>query len=64
MAITLEHSATGLSEDTSTRADRIRALFGSAIEWYDFFLYGTMSAIVFGNLFFPSANPLFNRFGV
>ncbi|MCE1238096.1 MAG: MHS family MFS transporter [Hyphomicrobiales bacterium] len=42
--------------------DRRRALFGSAIgsmiEWYDYFLYGTMSAIVFGKLFFPSADAL------
>lgn len=42
--------------------ERRRALFGSAvgstIEWYDYFLYGTMSAIVFGRLFFPSADPL------
>src|SRR6476620_9256816 len=37
---------------------RMRALFasaiGSSIEWYDFFLYGTMSALVFNTLFFPS----------
>ncbi|MFG1210507.1 MFS transporter [Xanthobacter flavus] len=42
--------------------DRRRALFGSAIgsmiEWYDYFLYGTMSAIVFGKLFFPSSDAL------
>ncbi|MBV5265415.1 MFS transporter [Pinisolibacter aquiterrae] len=42
--------------------DRRRALFGSAIgsmiEWYDYFLYGTMSAIVFGRLFFPSTDAL------
>lgn len=41
-------------------ADRRRALLGSAvgstIEWYDYFLYGTMSATVFGKLFFPSHN--------
>ncbi len=36
--------------------ERRRALagsaVGSAVEWYDFFLYGTMSALVFGPLFF------------
>lgn len=41
---------------------RYRALAGSAVgctvEWYDYFLYGTMSATVFGRLFFPSTNPL------
>lgn len=40
--------------------DRRRALMGSAvgstIEWYDYFLYGTMSATVFGKLFFPSGD--------
>jgi MFS family permease len=45
---------------TVTKKDRSRALWGSAvgstIEWYDYFLYGTMSGIVFGPLFFPSAD--------
>jgi metabolite-proton symporter len=40
---------------------RLRALFssaiGSAVEWYDYFLYGTMAGIIFGPLFFPSTDP-------
>ena len=47
---------------TVTDSERRRALFGSAvgstIEWYDYFLYGTMSSIVFAKLFFPSDDPL------
>ena len=30
---------------------------GTAIEWYDFFLYGSMAALIFPKLFFPKSNP-------
>lgn len=45
--------------------ERYRALvasaIGSVIEWYDYFLYGTMAAIVFGPLFFPSEDPVVSQ---
>ncbi|MFY1637414.1 MFS transporter [Solwaraspora sp. WMMB335] len=45
---------------TSTRQRRTviaACLSGTALEWYDFFLYGTAAALVFGRLFFPAAEP-------
>jgi metabolite-proton symporter len=32
----------------------VASTIGTTIEWYDFFLYGTMAALVFPEVFFPS----------
>jgi MFS family permease len=34
----------------------ISSMIGTAIEWYDFFLYGTMATLVFPKLFFPESD--------
>src|ERR1700719_1343867 len=48
--------------ETEHRAQLHRALVastvGTTIEWYDFLLYGQVSALVFGPLFFPQSTPL------
>src|SRR5271165_5584249 len=36
----------------------VASFVGTAIEWYDFFLYGTAAALVFNRLFFPTYDPL------
>jgi metabolite-proton symporter len=36
----------------------VASLVGTSLEWYDFFLYGTASALVFNTLFFPTFDPV------
>ncbi len=49
-----------MSPDEGSRRQPVRAMVastvGTSLEWYDFFLYGTVAALVFPHLFFPSAS--------
>ncbi len=36
----------------------VAATIGTTIEWYDFFLYSTVTGLVFGKLYFPESEPL------
>jgi metabolite-proton symporter len=36
----------------------IASTVGTAIEWYDFFIYGTAAGLVFGKLYFPNEAPI------
>lgn len=35
----------------------LASMVGSVVEWYDFLVYGTASALVFNKIFFPFAAP-------
>ena len=36
----------------------VASTVGTSIEWYDYFLFGTMAALVFPHLFFPKSDPI------
>src|ERR1700693_4959384 len=36
----------------------VASTVGTSIEWYDYFLYGTMAALVFPSLFFPKSSAI------
>ncbi|HEX4977121.1 MAG TPA: MFS transporter [Nocardioides sp.] len=54
--------AGGATATTEERSSIVKVVFasliGTAVEWYDFFLYGSAAALVFGALFFPDADPV------
>jgi MFS family permease len=58
---TAEITMSGLSETEHSRQLRralIASTVGTTIEWYDFLLYGQVTGLVFGKLFFPKSDPL------
>ncbi|WP_370501271.1 MFS transporter [Mycolicibacterium sp. jd] len=46
-----------VADSALLRRVALSSLLGTAIEYYDFLVYGTMSALVFGLVFFPDSNP-------
>jgi metabolite-proton symporter len=60
-------SRTDMLESSSTQAPEVRqairttilsAIVGTAVEWYDYYLYATAAAAIFNKLFFPHYAPL------
>lgn len=55
-----EEPGTGTAPDGMPREARkagVTAFIGTTVEWFDFYIYGTASALVFGRLFFPEMSP-------
>ena len=54
MADPLEHEPHGTHQSKKAAAS---GWIGSALEYYDFFIYATAASLIFPQLFFPSGNP-------
>jgi MHS family shikimate/dehydroshikimate transporter-like MFS transporter len=59
MSIAEQVSFADRSANHTTEIKRIVAssVIGTAVEWYDFLIYGTATALVFNKLFFPLSDP-------
>jgi MFS family permease len=56
-----QSGATPLSDEEARlqlRRAVIASTIGTTIEWYDFFLYSTVTGLVFAKLYFPQSDPL------
>lgn len=58
MAQTLSPSAGTLpaGQEKSVKTVALASLIGTTVEWYDFFLYGTITGLVFNKIFFPAGD--------
>src|SRR5260370_83273 len=52
------HNLSELEHRAHLHRAMIASTIGTTIEWYDFLLYGQVTALVFGKLFFPKSDPL------
>jgi len=59
MATLVTHANMSEADHTAQlRKAVVASTIGTAIEWYDFFLYGTAAGLVFGKLYFPNEDAL------
>jgi hypothetical protein len=58
MVATTAGTLSDLEHSKQLRRAVVASTVGTAIEWYDFFLYGTVAALVFPKLYFPNTDPM------
>lgn len=58
MTATTYGTLSASEHDAQLRKAIVASTIGTAIEWYDFFLYGTAAGLIFGKLYFPNEDPL------
>ncbi|MGO1435611.1 MAG: MFS transporter [Canibacter sp.] len=46
-----------VTEEIKLRRVALTSLMGTAMEWYDYFIYGLFAALIFDRLFFPNFDP-------
>ncbi|MBL8659595.1 MAG: MHS family MFS transporter [Rhodospirillales bacterium] len=54
MSVSSDHKQQGMNQSKKAAAS---GWIGSALEYYDFFIYATAASLVFPQIFFPSENP-------
>ena len=52
------HALSEAEHRSQLRRAVVASTIGTTIEWYDFFLYSTVTGLVFAKLFFPHSDPL------
>jgi MFS transporter, MHS family, shikimate and dehydroshikimate transport protein len=55
--VTVADQNASAEKSTSHSKVLVASIIGSVVEWYDFLVYGTASALVFSKIFFPSFAP-------
>ncbi|MEI3614038.1 MFS transporter [Pseudogracilibacillus sp. SO30301A] len=48
-----------MDKDKDLRRVLVASVVGSSVEWFDYFLYGTVAALVFNQIFFVTEDPAF-----
>jgi len=57
IAVEAEDDELFAARETEMKRVVIASIIGTTVEWYDFLIYATASALIFPKLFFPSSNP-------